>query len=77
MESALDARCPGCFNAKQDAHPCPYCGFDETAPRPNQALPLGSLLHQQFIVGRVLGKPGGFGITYLGFDQRLKITVAI
>lgn len=74
-----DSRCPGCFADKGSAHnnPCPQCGFDETAARPPNALPLRSVLNGQFIVGRVLGKPGGFGITYLGFDQHLQATVAL
>ena len=35
------------------------------------------MLNGQFIVGRVLGKPGGVGITYLGFDRHLQATVAL
>jgi len=35
------------------------------------------MLDRQFLVGRRLGKPGGFGITYLGWDQRLETRVAI
>jgi serine/threonine protein kinase len=31
----------------------------------------------RYTIGRVLGKPGGFGITYLGFDAVLKRRVAI
>ncbi|WPL17985.1 Serine/threonine-protein kinase PrkC [Thiorhodovibrio winogradskyi] len=69
--------CPGCFQLKGAANPCPHCGFDETAPRPLQALPLRTQLNEQFVVGRVLGKPGGFGITYLAWDRILEATVAI
>ena len=36
-----------------------------------------SVLNGQFIVGKVLGKPGGFGMTYLAWDSRLDIKVAI
>jgi C-terminal peptidase prc len=69
--------CPGCFASAASDGPCPVCGFDRAEPRPANALPLGTLLDGQFIVGRVLGSPGGFGITYLGFDRRLETTVAI
>lgn len=41
------------------------------------ALPLRHVLHGQYLVGRVLGKPGGSGITYLGFDLLLHTRVAI
>ncbi|EIC22776.1 protein kinase domain-containing protein [Thiorhodovibrio frisius] len=77
MDTNPAALCPGCFQSKGHANPCPHCGFDETAPRPVQALPVRTLLHDQFIVGRVLGKPGGFGITYLAWDRLLEATVAI
>ena len=69
--------CHGCFAEPARDGPCPACGFDRTMPRPANALPLGTVLEAQFIVGRVLGKPGGFGITYLGFDRRLETAVAI
>ncbi|WPL17893.1 Serine/threonine-protein kinase StkP [Thiorhodovibrio winogradskyi] len=69
--------CPGCFALIGKANPCPHCGFDKNAPRPVQALPVRTLLNQQFLVGRVLGKPGGFGITYLAWDQLLEARVAI
>jgi len=79
MTSDIDlARlCPGCFADKGTANPCPHCGFDEQAPRPAQALALRTLLNGQFVIGRVLGKPGGFGITYLGWDRQLQTRVAI
>jgi formylglycine-generating enzyme required for sulfatase activity len=72
-----DALCPGCFAEKGGANPCPHCGYDEQAPRGPLLLPHRTLLHEQFLVGRVLGKPGGFGITYLGWDLKLQTQVAI
>lgn len=75
--ASIDSLCPGCFNDKGQANPCPHCGFDEQRPLGPLALPLLTRLGEQFIVGRVLGKPGGFGITYLGWDLRLQTRVAI
>ena len=72
-----DALCPGCFADKGAAHPCPHCGYDERAARGPLLLPHRAVLNGQFIVGRVLGKPGGFGITYLGWDFSLHTRVAI
>ena len=69
--------CPGCFAGKGRANPCPHCGYDEQAGRAPLLLPLRTLLHGQYLVGRVLGKPGGFGITYLAWDQGLHRRVAL
>ena len=69
--------CPGCFQETGGSHLCPHCGYDEQAPRPAKTLAPRTLLHGQFLVGRVLGKPGGFGITYLGWDRGLHRRVAI
>ena len=77
MDPTRDALCPGCFAHKDPANPCPHCGYDERAPRPPLLLPLRTLLLGQYLVGRVLGKPGGFGITYLGWDLALERRIAI
>ena len=70
--------CPGCFQEKgENISLCPYCEFDEAEQRSPLVLPLHTVLNKQYIVGRVLGKPGGFGITYLGWDSQLETLVAI
>jgi serine/threonine protein kinase len=69
--------CPGCFADKGRETYCPRCGYDESAERGPLALPHRTLLQGQYLVGRVLGKPGGFGITYLAFDTGLETRVAI
>jgi hypothetical protein len=69
--------CPGCFAAKGTARVCPHCGYDEAQRRSPLALPHRTLLHGQYRVGRVVGKPGGFGVTYLAWDQTLATRVAI
>ena len=56
---------------------CSQCGFNpEQSPNPLVYLPLGTVLKEDFIVGKILGC-GGFGVTYLGFDIQLKWPVAI
>ena len=77
MVQTNEALCPGCFADKGQANPCPHCGYDETIERGSLVLPHRTVLHGQFLVGRVLGKPGGFGITYLGWDLNLHTRVAI
>ena len=68
--------CPGCFQEKGADAVCPSCGCDEKAERDMLCLPLRTLLHQQYLIGRVLGD-GGFGITYLAWDTKLETRVAI
>jgi serine/threonine protein kinase len=77
MDQTCGALCPGCFTDKGRANPCPHCGYDEQAERGPLILPHRTRLHEEFMVGRVLGKPGGFGITYLGWDLNLQTRVAI
>jgi serine/threonine protein kinase/formylglycine-generating enzyme required for sulfatase activity len=70
-----ETRCPNCFNDKGAASLCPICGFDEnkTSLLP---LPYRTLLDGKYLTGRILGF-GRFGITYLGWDTRLEMHVAI
>jgi len=77
MNRAWEALCPGCFREKGGAAVCPYCGYDESVRRSPLALPHRTLLQGQFLIGRVLGKPGGFGITYLAYDVGLETRVAV
>lgn len=69
--------CPGCFKNKGASALCPLCGFDESAPTNPIVLPYWTLLNRQYLTGRVLGKLGGFGITYLAWDTRLDIPSAV
>ena len=69
--------CPGCFRRKDNHSVCPHCGYDEAASRSPLFLPHGAMLAGQYRVGKVLGRPGGFGITYLGWDIYLQQKVAI
>ena len=77
--------CYNCFRERPDSGenpqgkgPCPYCGFDleENAAKYPVALRAGTILNGRYIVGRVLGQ-GGFGITYLAWDQKLAARVAV
>ena len=61
---------------KQSSPVCELCGFDEGTPNDQHQLPVGTMLHNQYRVGRVLGQ-GGFGITYIGMDMILDTPVAI
>ncbi|MDP1543859.1 MAG: bifunctional serine/threonine-protein kinase/formylglycine-generating enzyme family protein [Polycyclovorans sp.] len=56
---------------------CAICGYDESQPRASMFLRHGVILDGKYRVGRVLGRPGGFGITYLAWDIPLQQRVAI
>ena len=69
-------KCFGCMEEIQ-GYPCPHCGFDPRSVKGIEyALPMGTILAGNYLVGRVLGQ-GGFGITYIGFDLLLEQKVAI
>jgi serine/threonine protein kinase len=69
--------CPGCFGDKEARHVCPRCGYDESTRRSSLYLPHRTLLQQKYLMGRALGTPGGFGVTYLALDTVLQSRVAI
>ena len=71
--------CYNCFKEIPEGNgPCPYCGFDlsENVKKYPVALRAGTVLNHRYMVGRVLGQ-GGFGITYLAWDESLKTRVAV
>ena len=73
----LNSLCKGCFSEIGIAETCPHCGFCLADYRgPALSIPPGVRLHDRYIVGKVLGS-GGFGITYLAFDECLQVPVAI
>lgn len=67
--------CPYCFTPlAHSAQKCPACG---TSLVPNgHTLPIRSTLQNRYVITKVLGE-GGFGITYLAYDNNLKRNVAI
>ncbi|WP_139488250.1 protein kinase domain-containing protein [Brevibacillus dissolubilis] len=73
---SMNARCLGCMSEKT-ADPCPTCSWVEgtEAEAPHFLAP-GTLLHGKYLIGRVLGH-GGFGITYLGWDNDLNMKLAV
>ena len=68
-------RCLSCMNITS-SYICEYCGSPADRHNEPHQLPVGSCLRNQYIIGKALGQ-GGFGITYLGWDQFLDISVAI
>jgi formylglycine-generating enzyme required for sulfatase activity/tRNA A-37 threonylcarbamoyl transferase component Bud32 len=71
-------RCMGCMEDKGSLEVCPFCGYDESGSlSPLILSPRTPLLHDQYLMGRILGKLGGIGITYLGWDVNLETKVAV
>ncbi len=69
--------CIGCMNEKGDSKECPHCGYVENAQPKNPVyLNPGTVLNNRFIIGSVIAQ-GGFGITYIGYDNTLKQKIAI
>lgn len=67
--------CPNCFDTSYRSPECYLCGYQEEE-RYKKALRLGMQLNNRYIIGRVLGN-GGFGITYLAYDKKLRSRCAI
>lgn len=75
--TTLQTLCMGCMTDRGTVAACPRCGFVESdQPTSPTHLPPRTLLQARYVVGRVLGE-GGFGITYLGWDETLTLRVAI
>lgn len=56
---------------------CPECGYDErTLPEVSYYLKPGTALNDRYLIGEAIGC-GGFGITYVGWDNLLDRKVAI
>ena len=72
----MSKRCYGCMKLKENSPVCEHCGYNENVPNYSHQLPVGTILHGQYTVGKVLGQ-GGFGITYIGWDSQLEVPVAI
>ena len=59
-----------------DSQFCSKCGQDQCETVPAHHMKPGTLLEYRYWVGKALGE-GGFGITYIGRDTKLDMTVAI
>jgi serine/threonine protein kinase len=74
---AAEQLCLGCMRPKGDGEICPRCGYRLDPNRNPLALPYREVVGQKFLIGRILGKPGGFGTTYLAWDLVLQTALAV
>lgn len=71
-------RCPSCFEDKGRTPVCRHCGFDESAGPAPMCLPFRhTLCGGQYVVGKLLGSPGGFGVAYIAWDTAQGSAVVI
>ena len=70
--------CKFCMQTLQSAQArfCPHCGKEQSAPVPEHHLAPGTVVGGRFVLGAALGE-GGFGITYIGMDTKLRLRVAV
>ena len=74
----MSRRCLGCMELFGDEFElCPHCGYI-VGTHAEEAIHMepGTILHDRYIIGRVLGF-GGFGVTYIGWDGKLEQKVAV
>lgn len=69
--------CAYCFRHAVRKGGCAACGKPVFNFRQYQALPTGTVLNDGYVIGQVLGEPGGFGITYLARHKILDKKYAI
>ncbi len=74
----MERLCYGCFETLYGNESiCPHCGYHlhENTDSPHILRP-GTVLNQKYTVGKTLGE-GGFGITYLAWDNNMQTKIAI
>jgi len=70
-------RCFMCMSESFNSEHCPHCGnYNDPTPESSLHLPPGTILENKYLIGKALGQ-GGFGITYLAWDQKLNLKQAI
>ena len=72
----MEKYCYYCMSKKQTEGICEICGHQNEPDLCVHHLPVGTVLMNRYVIGRVLGE-GGFGITYISRDIHLDMVVAI
>ena len=69
--------CFGCMEPLGDGENiCKRCGYDQHATSLANYLKPGTLLHERFLVGKMLAA-NGEGVTYIGFDTSVECKILI
>lgn len=68
--------CFGCMKKTQGGMICPSCGFSKDSVQASPFLPLGTVLKNKYIVGKVLNSRAD-SVRYIGFDKDTNTKVKI
>ena len=69
--------CMSCMQPLNGYDVCAHCGWQRTDQQSDPChLPMGTVLANRYIIGKSLGA-GGFGITYVAWDDTLKQKIAV
>ena len=68
--------CFGCMEPLGDDSVCVHCGYDQNTTWLANYLKPGTVLHERFMVGKVLSA-NGEGVTYVGYDESVECKVLI
>lgn len=70
-------RCYQCMRKLEgQQNKCPECGYIDMGTDNASHLIPGMVLNKRYLIGNSIGQ-GGFGITYIGYDYKLEVRVAI
>ena len=71
-------KCVNCFEETGNELVCPQCGYNssEYVKQPHYMVEGSTLQNGRYIVGRSVGA-GGFGVTYVAWDNSFNVKVAI
>ena len=74
-----DSHCPDCFKPTIADEGCGHCGFDasQAVDGAQYLAPFTAIHDGRYLLGRILGHPGAYGVVYAGWHQRLQREVAI
>ena len=68
--------CMNCMSELDGKEACPNCGYPANERQRGDALPFHTRLQGRYIIGREKNR-NGEGITYIGYDTVLNISVAV
>lgn len=68
--------CFGCMEPLGEETVCPHCGYDRNVPSLANYLKPGTMLHERFMVGKMLSA-NGEGVTYVGYDTSVDCKILI
>jgi len=77
MDTRFRGICISCFGDKGPGPECPLCGYRERKQTLRTPLSARTLIVGRYLIGRLLGRPGGFGITYKAWDMEQDAVVAV